>query len=51
MHQTRIGKLLDLARSNAAAGFTDAAVTFTHEAVPGMHGAIVHAVKPAGSPA
>jgi arsenite methyltransferase len=30
----------------AAAGFTDAEVSFTHEAVPGMHGAIVRAVKP-----
>jgi arsenite methyltransferase len=30
----------------AAAGFTDASVTFTHEAVPGMHSAIVRAVKP-----
>jgi SAM-dependent methyltransferase len=32
------------------AGFIDAEVTFTHEAVPGLHGAIIHAVKPA-SPA
>ena len=32
----------------AAAGFVDAEVTFTHEAVPGMHGAIVRATKPAG---
>ena len=31
----------------AAAGFTDAEVTFTHEAAPGMHGAIVRATKPA----
>lgn len=31
----------------AAAGFTDAEVIFTHEAAPGMHGAIVRAVKPA----
>ena len=30
----------------AAAGFVDASVTFTHEAAPGMHGAIVRAVKP-----
>jgi arsenite methyltransferase len=30
----------------AAAGFTDASVTFTHEAPPGMHSAIVRAVKP-----
>jgi arsenite methyltransferase len=30
----------------AAAGFTGASVTFTHEAVPGMHSAIVRAVKP-----
>ncbi|MGH3745158.1 MAG: arsenite methyltransferase [Mycobacteriales bacterium] len=31
----------------AAAGFTDASVAFTHEAAPGMHGAIVRATKPA----
>ncbi|WP_181310294.1 arsenite methyltransferase [Nocardioides campestrisoli] len=31
----------------AAAGFSDAEVEFTHEAVPGMHGAIVRATKPA----
>lgn len=31
----------------AAAGFVDAEVTFTHEAAPGMHGAIVRARKPA----
>jgi arsenite methyltransferase len=31
----------------AAAGFVDAEVTFTHEAAPGMHSAIVRAVKPA----
>ncbi len=30
----------------AAAGFVDASVTFTHEAAPEMHGAIVKAVKP-----
>jgi arsenite methyltransferase len=30
-----------------AAGFTDAEVQFTHEAVPGLHGAIVRATKPA----
>jgi ubiquinone/menaquinone biosynthesis C-methylase UbiE len=30
----------------AAAGFTDASVTFTHEAVPGLHGAIIRATKP-----
>ena len=30
----------------AAAGFIDAEVTFTHEAAPGMHGAIIRAVKP-----
>ncbi|MBC9226648.1 arsenite methyltransferase [Aeromicrobium sp. 636] len=30
-----------------AAGFVDAEVEFTHEAVPGMHGAIVRATKPA----
>ena len=28
------------------AGFTDPEVVFTHEAAPGMHGAIVRAVKP-----
>jgi arsenite methyltransferase len=31
----------------AAAGFVDAEVTFTNEAAPGMHSAIVRAVKPA----
>jgi SAM-dependent methyltransferase len=31
----------------AAAGFTDAEVTFTHDAAPGMHSAIVRATKPA----
>lgn len=31
----------------AEAGFTDIEVTFTHEVVPQMHGAIVRAVKPA----
>ena len=31
----------------AAAGFTDASVEFTHEVAPGMHGAIVRAVRPA----
>jgi hypothetical protein len=30
----------------AAAGFVDAAVEFTHEAAPGMHGAIIRATKP-----
>jgi arsenite methyltransferase len=30
-----------------AAGFADRSVTFTHEAAPGMHSAIVRAVKPA----
>jgi arsenite methyltransferase len=30
-----------------AAGFVDAEVEFTHEAAPGMHGAIVRATKPA----
>ena len=33
----------------AAAGFVGATVTFTHEAAPGMHSAIIRAVKPAGS--
>lgn len=32
-----------------AAGFRDATVTFTHEAAPGMHAAIVRATKPTGS--
>jgi arsenite methyltransferase len=31
----------------AAVGFADATVTFTHEAAPGMHTAIVRATKPA----
>jgi len=31
----------------AAAGFADASVTFTHEAAPAMHSAIIRAVKPA----
>jgi SAM-dependent methyltransferase len=31
----------------AAAGFEDASVTFTHEVAPGLHGAIVRAVRPA----
>jgi len=31
----------------AAAGFVDTEVAFTHEAAPGMHGAIVRATKPA----
>jgi arsenite methyltransferase len=30
----------------AAAGFGEASVTFTHEAAPGMHSAIIRAVKP-----
>ncbi len=30
----------------AAAGFTGASVTFTHQAAPGMHSAIIRAVKP-----
>ena len=30
----------------AAAGFTDASVTFTTQAAPGMHSAIIRAVKP-----
>ena len=34
----------------AAAGFADAQVEFTHEAVPGMHGAIIRATKPAAAP-
>ena len=33
----------------AAAGFIDAEVTFTHEAAPGMHSAIVRATKPAAA--
>ncbi len=31
----------------AAAGFIDADVTFNHQSLPGMHSAIVRAVKPA----
>jgi arsenite methyltransferase len=31
----------------AAAGFAEASVTFTHEAAPGMHSAVIRAVKPA----
>jgi arsenite methyltransferase len=31
----------------AAAGFTRVSVTFSHEAAPGMHSAIIRAVKPA----
>ena len=30
-----------------AAGFTDASVTFTNEAAPGLHSAIIRAIKPA----
>jgi hypothetical protein len=30
----------------AAVGFTDASVTFTNEAAPGMHSAIIRAAKP-----
>jgi arsenite methyltransferase len=33
----------------AAVGFTGAEVTFTHEAAPGMHGAIINATKPAAN--
>jgi SAM-dependent methyltransferase len=33
----------------AAVGFVDAEVNFTHQAAPGMHGAIVRATKPAVS--
>jgi arsenite methyltransferase len=33
----------------AAAGFTNASVTFTHEVAPGMHSAIVRATKPVGA--
>jgi SAM-dependent methyltransferase len=34
-----------------AVGFIDAEVSFTHEAAPGMHAAIVRAVKPASDDA
>ena len=34
----------------AAAGFVDAEVEFTHEAVPGMHGTIIRATKPKNQP-
>ena len=30
-----------------AVGFVEPSVEFTHEAVPGMHGAIVRAIRPA----
>ena len=33
----------------AAAGFAEASVAFTHQAVPGMHSAIIRAVKPGGT--
>ncbi len=33
----------------ATAGFTDASVTFTSEAAPGMHSAIIRAVRPAAA--
>jgi arsenite methyltransferase len=33
----------------SAAGFADASVTFTSQAAPGMHSAIIRAVKPAAS--
>jgi arsenite methyltransferase len=33
----------------AAVGFVDAEVQFTHDAAPGMHAAIIRAVKPAGA--
>jgi arsenite methyltransferase len=33
----------------AGAGFADATVTFTHQAAPGMHAAIIRATKPAGA--
>ena len=33
----------------AAAGFTDASVTFITAAAPGMHSAIIRAVKPAAA--
>ncbi|WP_375480821.1 arsenite methyltransferase [uncultured Jatrophihabitans sp.] len=33
----------------AAVGFADGEVNFTHEVSPGMHGAIVRAIKPAAS--
>ena len=31
-----------------AAGFTEASVTFTNQAAPGLHSAIIRAIKPAG---
>jgi hypothetical protein len=31
----------------AAAGFSEASVTFTNQAAPGIHSAIIRAVKPA----
>ncbi len=35
--------------SLAAAGFADASVTFTNQAAPGLHSAIIRAVKPAAA--
>lgn len=35
----------------AAVGFTDPDVVFTHEAAPGMHGAIIRATKPGSAAA
>jgi arsenite methyltransferase len=32
-----------------AAGFAEASVTFTHQAAPGMHSAIIRAIKPSGT--
>jgi hypothetical protein len=32
--------------ADAVGGFTDPTVRFTHEAAPGMHSAIIRAVKP-----
>lgn len=33
----------------ASVGFADASVTFTNEAAPGMHSAVIRAVKPASA--
>jgi arsenite methyltransferase len=33
----------------AAAGFADVSVKFVHEAAPGLHSAIIRAVKPASA--
>ncbi len=47
-HATRIDEHLWVKESSglAGAGFAGASVTFTHEAAPGLHSAVIRAVKP-----